>query len=147
MIPEPDGAGDCQRLLVYGTLRRGLRLHHHLERLGALFLSEAEVAAELFDLGSYPGARPVIGKGKWVCGELFQLRRTFHDLKVLDQVEGFIPEAPDRSEFVRALTPVFLPNGSCKEAWIYWLSAPSRAGHRRIASGDYAEWQARNGTV
>ena len=30
MIPGPDGAAECHVLFVYGTLRRGFELHHHL---------------------------------------------------------------------------------------------------------------------
>ncbi len=90
-----------QRLFVYGTLRRGFELHHHLARLGARFLAEAKVAAELFDRGRYPGARPSGRRGKWVRGELFELRQPARDLRVLDKVEGFVPGALKR-EPVRA---------------------------------------------
>jgi gamma-glutamylcyclotransferase (GGCT)/AIG2-like uncharacterized protein YtfP len=143
MIPWPDAVVACRRLFVYGSLRRGFRLHHQLARLGAGFVMEAKVAGELFDLGRYPGARPAKGEGKWVLGEVFQLLHAEHDLKVLDEVEGFIPADPERSEFVRALAEVILPHGAHESAWIYWLSKESLAGCRRIASGDYASWRAR----
>ena len=144
MTPGPDVAGDCNRLFVYGTLRRGGRLHHHVERLGASFESEARVAAELFDLGSYPGALPAKEKGKWVCGEVFLLRQTIPDLKVLDRVEEFFPDAPGRSEFIRVVTEVVLPGGACVQAWIYWVASGVSDGRPRIASGDYAAWVARS---
>jgi gamma-glutamylcyclotransferase (GGCT)/AIG2-like uncharacterized protein YtfP len=144
MIPAPDAAGDCHRLFVYGTLRRGFMRHHHLKRLGASFEREAKVPGALFDLGRYPGARPAKGTGKWVRGELFQLRHGAHDLKVLDEVEDFNPAAPQRSEFVRALADVILPGGASASAWIYWLSEQALAGRRRIAYGDYAAWRARS---
>ncbi len=57
MIPGPDGATERHSLFVYGALRRGFELHHHLARLGARFLAEAKVGAELIDRGRYPGAR------------------------------------------------------------------------------------------
>jgi gamma-glutamylcyclotransferase (GGCT)/AIG2-like uncharacterized protein YtfP len=142
MIPRPNAAVDCRRLFVYGTLRRGLRLHYHLVRLGARFEMEAKVAGNLFDLGSYPGARPSSRNGKWVLGEVFLLQHSENDLKDLDQVEDFNPAAPERSEFARVLAEVILPDGTRESAWIYWLSAESPAG-RQIASGDYAAWQAR----
>ena len=142
MIPRPNAAVDCHRLFVYGTLRRGLRLHHHLARLGASFEMQAKVAGQLFDLGRYPGARPAPGTGKWVLGELFLLRHAENDLKHLDRVEDINPAAPERSEFVRALAEVILPDGARESAWIYWLSAPAHVG-RQIVSGDYAAWRAR----
>jgi gamma-glutamylcyclotransferase (GGCT)/AIG2-like uncharacterized protein YtfP len=142
MIPGPERTVESDLLFVYGTLRRGFRLHRHLRRLGARFLAEARVAAELFDLGLYPGARPVVGTGKWVSGELFQLRQPKRDLEVLDQVEGFVPDAPERSEFVRATVEILPSNGTRRRAWIYWLGTKVGPA-RRIASGDYAEWVAR----
>jgi len=144
MKPAPDVGEDCNRLFVYGTLLRGGRLHHHLELLGARFESEAKVAAELFDLGSYPGALPAAGEGKWVCGEIFLLLQTSSALKVLDRVEEFFPDAPERSEFIRVLAEVFLPNGARVKAWIYWVAAWASDGRPRIASGDYAAWLARS---
>jgi gamma-glutamylcyclotransferase (GGCT)/AIG2-like uncharacterized protein YtfP len=147
MIPRLARAGDCHRLFVYGTLRRGFRLHHHLVRLGARFRTEAKVAADLFDLGRYPGARPVSGKRKWVRGEMFQLRQPSHDLRILDKVEYFIPAAPAQSEFVCAVTEVILPNGARQSAWIYWLAAQAGGNRRRIVCGDYAAWRARRAVI
>jgi gamma-glutamylcyclotransferase (GGCT)/AIG2-like uncharacterized protein YtfP len=129
---------ECERLFVYGTLRRGFPLHAHLMRLRAVFRGPAKVAGELFDLGRFPGARPAGGEGKWVHGELYQLRDTARDLAVLDDLEGFDPGAPQRSEFVRANAGVTLHDGQTCRAWIYWLG-PAMIPARRMASGDYAQ--------
>jgi gamma-glutamylcyclotransferase (GGCT)/AIG2-like uncharacterized protein YtfP len=126
MIPEP--AARCDRLYVYGTLRRGFVLHDYLARLGAKFLTNARVAAELIDQGRYPGPRPSVRKGHWVRGELFRLRQPARALTVLDKVKGFIPGAPKRSLFVRAATEVLLNNGSRVLAWIYWRGVRVRGG-------------------
>jgi len=128
MIPGPEGAAERQLLFVYGMLRRGCEYHHHLARLGARFLTKAKVAAERINRGRYPGARPSGRKGKWVRGELFELRQPVRDLRVLDEVEGFIPGAPERNDFVRALAEVILNNGARKRAWIYWLKARRSSG-------------------
>ena len=128
MIPGPGGTAECHLLFVYGTLRRGFELHHHLARLGARFRTEGKVAAELIDRGRYPGARPSGRKGKWVCGELFQLRHPARDLRVLDEVEGFIPAAPARSEFVRAAAEVIMKKGARDRAWVYWRGARRATG-------------------
>jgi gamma-glutamylcyclotransferase (GGCT)/AIG2-like uncharacterized protein YtfP len=135
---QPSGAGNCRLLFVYGTLRRGFELHHHLTRLGARFQVEARVAAKLVDLGRYPGALPATGNGEWVHGELFELGQPQPDLQVLDRVEGFIPSAPERSEFIRSTAEVILANGARECAWIYWLAPRAAAGRGRIAGGDYA---------
>ena len=116
---------DCRLLFVYGSLKRGCGLHHHLARLGARFLVGGRVAAVLVDRGRYPGARPTQRKGQWVRGELFELRQPARDLKVLDDVEGFFPNGPQRSEFVRAQGEVMRNDGAGRSAWIYWR-APRR---------------------
>jgi len=109
---------DTDLLFVYGTLRRGLPLHHHLKRLRAQLVAVGKVQAELFDLGKFPGARKTSKPGKTVRGELYRLRRPANTLKVLDQVEGFSPRSPGM--FQRATTEVTLPSGEQRLAWIYW---------------------------
>jgi len=147
MIPGPSPAAECHSLFVYGTFRHGFERHHHLARLGAKLQGEARVAAELYDLGRYPGARPASGRGKWVRGEVFELRQPAHDLRVLDQVEDFVPAAPARSEFIRAVAEMVLANGTRQTTWIYWLTAKARGSRRRIACGDYAKWRARQAVI
>jgi len=119
-------------LFVYGSLRRGFSLHHHLRRMAAEFVARAQVHAELFDLGKFPGARKSSKPGKVLAGEVYRLRQTEKALKVLDYVEGFSPRAAERSLFQRATTEVVLPNGERRVAWIYWLN--ERARGRRQAS-------------
>ncbi len=107
-------------LFVYGTLRRGFRLHHNLKRLGAQFVGKGEVQAELFDLGEFPGARASTKPGKMVAGELYRLHKVLNSLQVLDQIEGFSPGNPEKGMFQRATTEVTLPNGERRLAWVYW---------------------------
>ncbi|MGO8786202.1 MAG: gamma-glutamylcyclotransferase [Terriglobia bacterium] len=121
-------AKELHRLFVYGTLRCGCDLHHHLTRLGARFIAEAKVSAELLPRGRYPGARPACQSGKWVRGEVYRLRQPARDLRVLDKVEGFVAEALRRSEFVRARAEVLLNGGARQQAWIYWLGARKSTG-------------------
>ena len=117
---EPSPDPDTDLLFVYGTLRRGFPLHHHLRRLGAEFVAAGKVQAELFDLGEFPGARKSSKPGKAVEGELYRLQRVENSLRVLDYVEGFSPRNPEKSLFQRATTEVTLPNGEQRVAWIYW---------------------------
>jgi len=117
---EPSPELDTDLLFVYGTLRRGFPLHHHLRRMGAEFVARGNVQGELFDFGKFPGARKSTKPGKTVEGELYRLRRPEKALKVLDQVEGFLPRTPEKSLFQRAMTEVVLPNGERRLAWIYW---------------------------
>jgi gamma-glutamylcyclotransferase (GGCT)/AIG2-like uncharacterized protein YtfP len=141
MIPVQPGSGECDRLFVYGSLRRGFRLHQHLADLGATFETEGKVAGELFDLGEYPGARPSNRTGEWVCGELFHLQNPQLDFRILDEVEEFFPTVPERSQFIREVVEVIPPARVPQKAWIYWLSAHLTGDRQRIPSGDYAAWR------
>ena len=114
---------DTDFLFVYGALRRGFALHHHLRRMGAEFVATGEVLAELYDLGKVPGARKSTKPGKVLAGEVYRLRQAEKALKVLDHVEGFSPQTAEKSLFQRATTEVVLPNGERRVAWIYWLKA------------------------
>jgi gamma-glutamylcyclotransferase (GGCT)/AIG2-like uncharacterized protein YtfP len=146
----------CDLLFVYGTLRRGFSHHHLLKRLRARPVGRGSVRAELYDLGSFPGARPAAldavapatggvqtrrsaqaGATSRVAGELYQLQNARRDLKVLDGYEGFRPSAPGRSFFRRELTEVSLGGGAVRPAWVYWLNRKVTPG-RLIAEGDYA---------
>ena len=117
-------------LFVYGTLRRGFALHHHLVRMGAEFVGPGVVQAELFDLGKFPGARKSTRPGRVVAGEVYRLRQAQKALKVLDHVEGISPQAPEKSLFQRATTEVVLRNGERRVAWIYWLNERASAKRR-----------------
>ena len=121
---------DTDFLFVYGTLRRGLALHHHLRRVGAEFVATGEVQAELYELGRFPGARKSTKRGKVLSGEVYRLRQAEKALKVLDYIEGFSPQTAEKSLFQRATTEVVLPNGERRVAWIYWLNESVRAKRR-----------------
>ena len=59
-------------------------------------------------------------------------------LAVLDEIEGYRPNEPERSLYTRVLADVTLEDGRVEKAWTYFYNAPlGRA--QRIASGDYLE--------
>jgi gamma-glutamylcyclotransferase (GGCT)/AIG2-like uncharacterized protein YtfP len=128
--PSPKPAPDI--LFVYGTLRRGFPFHHHLKRLGAQFVGNGEVQAELSDFGEFPGARISAKAGKKVEGELYRLNRVASTLKVLDRVEGFLPRNPGMSLFQRGLAEVTLSNGERRAAFIYWLKRGTGLRYRAV---------------
>lgn len=122
-----------ERVFVYGTLRKGFPLHKYLSE-NTTFIGGATISAILYDLGEYPGAVPSV-KGE-VKGELYELESGSKHLMVLDRVEGFRPEDPKNSLFVRCLTDVKLADKKMTKAWVYFLPAkPARA--QLILSGDY----------
>jgi gamma-glutamylcyclotransferase (GGCT)/AIG2-like uncharacterized protein YtfP len=140
MPPRPSEAPECDFVFVYGTLRRGFELHHHLVRVRAKYCGGGEVAGSLFDRGRYPGARPSSREDARIRGEVYQLRQPARDLRILDEIEGCTPGAAEGGEFVRQTTDVALDSGARRRAWVYWLREGIATG-QRIASGDYARWR------
>jgi gamma-glutamylcyclotransferase (GGCT)/AIG2-like uncharacterized protein YtfP len=80
------------------------------------FLGEATVPGRLYDLGSYPGARPGLGI---IVGEIFEIDESL--IAALDEYEG--------SEFSRQIV------SSSSDCWIYWYVGD--AVGREIVSGDW----------
>lgn len=111
-------------LFAYGTLMRGLRLHHLIERR-AEFVGGGSIHGRLVDLGGYPGALP--DRVATIRGEVYRLPAA-ELLAALDSAEG--------PEFLRRLTRVWLDAGREVQAWVYWFTG--RAGRAvSIPEGDY----------
>src|SRR5437899_2650026 len=128
----------AEKLFVYGTLRRGFKLHSELAKLKARYLGKGRIGGNLFNLGEYPGVVPASSARKGVEGELYELSNAKEHLPVLDRIEEFDPERPSKSLFVRRRATVRMNDGSRVRAWVYFLPRrPARANP--IPSGDYAE--------
>ena len=126
-------------VFFYGTLmtpfnRAGrLRVDQHL-----VYTGRGTIAGALFDLGIYPAAIPAEDNSV-VWGEVYEAIEPEAVLKVLDEIEGHRPNAPERSLYTRVLTDVTLETGRAEKAWVYFYNAPLGQA-QRIASGDYLEF-------
>jgi gamma-glutamylcyclotransferase (GGCT)/AIG2-like uncharacterized protein YtfP len=94
------------------------------------------IQAVLFDLGIYPAAIPATDSR--VRGEVHRLLQADVVLTALDEIEGYRPDTPDASLYVRRVAPVTLDDGRVADAWVYFYNAPL-GGAQRIESGDYLE--------
>jgi gamma-glutamylcyclotransferase (GGCT)/AIG2-like uncharacterized protein YtfP len=95
------------------------------------------IRAALFDLGIYPAAIPA-ADGSIVRGEVYRMLDSAAVLAALDGIEGYQPDEPERSLYVRTLIDVTMDYGRVEQAWVYFYNAPlGRA--QRIESGDYLE--------
>lgn len=100
------------------------------------YVGRGSIEAALFDVGIYPAAVPDPEGLVW--GEVYSMTDPAAVLAALDEIEGYTPDAPDRSLYLREQTTVTLPDGSREQAWVYFYNAP--LGHaERIVSGDYLE--------
>ncbi len=111
-------------LFAYGTLMRGLPLHHLIAQR-AEFVALGSVAGRLLDLGEYPGACP--DREGRIRGEVYRVQSA-DLLATLDSTEG--------PEFPRRLTPVRLDDGRTVRAWTYWFNGSVRR-EVPIPDGDY----------
>jgi len=110
-------------LFAYGTLRPGLAPAEVAPVVAQLHpVAEAHLRGTLYHLGHYPGLvlTPVTGK---VNGIVFELppdaQIAFKLLAQLDLYEGFSPQSPADSLFLRVLHLVTLSTGELLTCWVY----------------------------
>ena len=118
-------------LFVYGTLKRGGRLHHELAPDKAHFLGPAKIRGELFQLKGvwYPGAFPSESRSH-IQGELYKLLKPAETLKKLDRVE-----AAHKGLFTRKVVDVWA--GSRKmRSWVYFCGREEMKS-QRIRNGAF----------
>lgn len=105
-----------QYLFAYGTLRKGSAPPEIAEIAEKLkFVGEGFVYGSLLDLGKY---KSIAAGEEKVFGHLFELPDDEGVLRKLDEYEGYLPENPATSLFLRKQTTVFL-YGAEIISWIY----------------------------
>jgi len=122
-------------LFVYGTLRPGWAPAALAKALaGARSLGPARVAGRLYDLGPHPGARLDGEPGDEIAGEVLALPELEARLADLDRYEGYRPEAPEASLYLRTRCDARLASGETIRCFVYVIAAEPPAA-RRIADG------------
>ena len=132
---------EVYQLFVYGSLRSGFRspAYEYISRYFDL-VGEAKVKGELYDLGTYPAARPT-DNNKFIIGELYRIRNEKEfawAIGQLDDYEGVSFEPDEIQLFRRELVDVFKENATTS-AWIYWYNG-SVEGKPFIESGDLIQY-------
>jgi len=126
------------RVFFYGTLMTGFdrRRRAGIDPLLS-WVGRGRIQAALFDLGIYPAAVPDPDGSVW--GEVYRADDLERVLAGLDEIEGYCPEQPEASLYVRVEVPVVYEDGASDTVWVYFYNAPlGRA--ERIRSGDYLEY-------
>jgi gamma-glutamylcyclotransferase (GGCT)/AIG2-like uncharacterized protein YtfP len=119
----------CDKVFVYGTLRRGGSNHFRME--GAEFMTAATVRARLYRIDWYPGL-VLDDAGDDVIGEIYQVSERL--MKQLDAFEG--------PEYHRVMVEVKCAGDhrSPVAAWIWeWMEPVDET--RRITGGDWLSSQ------
>jgi len=118
------------KIFVYGTLMRGLQREAAL--FDSQFIGTGYIEGSLYNLGSYPGLKP--GSNN-VFGEVYEINTA--TLKCLDQIEGYRPDQPEQSLYIRKKVTVCMDTQAGShivETYFYHLSI---AEPDRIITGDY----------
>ena len=111
-------------LFVYGSLRSGFRSPAY-EYISCYFelVGEAKVKGKLYDLGSYPAAKPG-DENKFIIGELYRIKNENEfewAIGQLDDYEGVNVAFDEVKLYYRQVTEVLIDN-KVTHAWIYWYN-------------------------
>ena len=104
---------------VYGTLRPG-EIRWHV--IGPAVVGEPKCAvlqnSAIFNMGSFPAL--VMNMEGSVIGELVQISPNLIEriTALLDQIEGYYPNNPNNSLYIRSIKTVTTEDGPV-EAWVY----------------------------
>ncbi|HTR25699.1 MAG TPA: gamma-glutamylcyclotransferase family protein [Terriglobales bacterium] len=98
-------------------------------------VGRGSVRGKLFDLGEYPGA-VLSSTGGPIKGLVFELPDDPKVLDRLDEYEGFDPEKPGSSLFVRKRRQAELEDGRKLACWVYAYNRPVKA-ETAVSGGDY----------
>lgn len=107
-------------LFAYGTLQPGFAPEEVLATAAKLRpVSRGFVYGELYELDGYPGAVPNPKSKNRIGGTVLELPDDARLLSQIDEYEGFDPQAPEASEFLRVRQVVELSGGGAMECWFY----------------------------
>ena len=132
---------EVYQLFVYGSLRSGFRspAYEYISRYFEL-VGDAKVKGKLYDLGSYPAAKPG-DENKFIVGELYKIKNESEfgwAIGQLDDYEGVDVAFDEVQLYYRKITEVYI-NDKITYAWIYWYNGDV-SGRPLIASGDLLEY-------
>ena len=130
---------ECDRIFVYGTLRKAARPDVHDRFLGkrAELLGRGTAPGRLWRVSWYPALTQSAADER-VVGEVYRLSEPAEMIAELDNFEVCDLENPERSEYTREIVTVALEDGSKRTAWCYFFLG-STEGLSHIKSGDFTE--------
>ena len=132
---------EVYQFFVYGSLRSGFRspAYEYVSRYFDL-VGEGKVKGVLYDLGTYPAAKPS-NENKFIVGELYRIRNENEfawAMGQLDDYEGVHVDFDETQLYRRDVTEVYIDN-KITNAWIYWYHGDV-TGKPIIESGDVLQY-------
>ena len=129
-------------LFVYGTLspqHAPPEIRATVRRLRPV--GQASVRGRLYDLGEYPGAILSKNSRSVIRGEVFELPGDKGTLTSLDDYEGFEPNRPGSSLFLRQTRLVTMEDGTRLRCWVYVYNGTMKDA-QPVRSGRYSRRRA-----
>ncbi|MDX2286872.1 MAG: gamma-glutamylcyclotransferase family protein [Bacteroidia bacterium] len=129
-------------LFVYGTLLSSFQnLMSAFVQKHAVWQGQARIRGRLYEVSYYPGAVADPAADTWIRGELYLVPDSQVLFEVLDEYEGYFPDLPDNSLFIRTRVQAHPDGGQPPlEAWMYQFNRPADHLHW-IASGDFLAYE------
>ena len=125
----------CNKVAVYGTLRRGGPANGYLR--GAKFLYQDTIPAKLYALGWFPGIKFNIGPEDFATVvDVYEIPNDAEFLLDVDRYEGYNRDCPEESLFTRK--KVLLDNNN-EEVMVYEYCHDVNES-LRIESGDWIKY-------
>ncbi|WKV22485.1 putative gamma-glutamyl cyclotransferase-like protein [Bacillus phage vB_BceS-M2] len=128
---------------VYGTLRNGHGNYNRLLKGKTIAELDATITGTLHAVSPFGGFPCYIEEGvTTIKGEVMHVPFLEYDqrLKELDGLEGYRPEAPKHSMYLRKLMWVTLESGHKIKAWVYVWNGTC-VGRPIIEHGDWAKYE------
>jgi len=125
-----------QYLFVYGTLLKGAdNMMSSYLKSKSTFYQDGRMPGSLYKVDFYPGAVQEYESGRMILGELYQLHEPEKVFEVLDTYEGYDPQQPEQSLFVRQQAEVYAGDQPLT-SWVYVYNLPTDE-LLLIESGDF----------
>ena len=132
---------EVYQVFAYGSLRSGFG-NPAYDYISSYFdfIGEGKVRGELFDLGSYPAAKPT-DRNKFIIGELYRIKNENEfpwAIGQLDDYEGVSAAFDEMLLYRREIAEVHIDN-KITHAWIYWYTGDVK-DKPVIESGDVLQY-------
>jgi len=112
------------KFFVYGTLKEGRPLDRKMFAELRTKVQEGTIKGDIYSLGPYPTVK-LDGDGL-VVGEVhtFPEKHVEDVRKIMDMIEGYDPNRPEKGLYNRRKVKVTLKNGKKVTAWVYEYNGP-----------------------
>lgn len=126
------------KIFVYGTLQEGEPYFNHPAlQQNRIDVKKGKTKGIMYRLEWYP---VIIETDKeWVHGEIHSFNEINKALRMMDEIEDFIPGHSDNSLYQRKIADVVEENGNIEKCWIYYYIGEIEE-LERIDSGNWKDY-------